>query len=607
MKINSNNLSPAFGRKLTTTEEKEYAEVLKKARDKLGGGNTNTLLIMPSSSLPQMSVNNTGVGNIASEEGQKFIDFAKTYWGINQVQLLPVGQYHSSYNEYPIYSGTSMDLGNHLIDVKSILPKEDFDKIVSNNGLKDRVNFSNVVDFSSIQEETIKKLYKSMPEEMKKEFETYKAGIPEILESKGLYRALTEINNTADFNYWNDLDKNLFNEDIVSAAQKDKRIKEVYTQQGETIDFYKFKQFLAERSLKKAKADLNSKGIKLNGDVPCGMSFDEVWSHPRAFVKDSTIGWNLPALNYESSDAEKLIREKFNIYAKRFDGLRIDAGWSYISPIVKNNITGETTHKDYGDKILKIIEDEIKKVKGSNFDLKNISYEFASDPSVFNVFDGNTLKPYIKDRVKIYTSDFLSDDWGSVDNFVTTRGWAKDTFILGMTNHDSDVVKPSEIQIETLSSILKIPKEKLQTSSEFLKAKFAEPMSSKNMMLFFMNALGMDGRYNDNTDKTLNYTAKVPENYEDFYHNSLKSGKGFNPMDALEKQFVAQGLDKTESKLYKKIVKYRNILEDRASETNKTPYLKYGAIVLGIGVLLYGVYKLSYLYGQKQRMKAELK
>ena len=49
MNINSNNLSPTFGRKLTTSEEKEYAEVLKNGRDKLGGGNTNTSLIMPSS------------------------------------------------------------------------------------------------------------------------------------------------------------------------------------------------------------------------------------------------------------------------------------------------------------------------------------------------------------------------------------------------------------------------------------------------------------------------------------------------------------------------------------------------------------------------------
>ena len=89
---------------------------------------------------------------------------------------------------------------------------------------------------------------------------------------------------------------------------------------------------------------------------------------------------------------------------------------------------------------------------------------------------------------------------------------------------------------------------------EFLKAKFAEPMGAKNMMLFFMDALGIEGKYKGNSDKSLNYTTKVSESYEDFYHNSLKNGKGFNPMDALEKQFVARGLDKTEPKLYRKIV-----------------------------------------------------
>ena len=49
----------------------------------------------------------------------------------------------------------------------------------------------------------------------------------------------------------------------------------LYKLKENEIDFYKFKQFLAENDLKKAKEKLNQKGLKLDGDMICGLSFDE--------------------------------------------------------------------------------------------------------------------------------------------------------------------------------------------------------------------------------------------------------------------------------------------------------------------------------------------
>ena len=604
MRLVIDNLSPVFGRKLKTSEEAYYAEVLRKGREKLCGKNYTTSLIIPSASLPQNSSNNTGVGNIASPEAQQFFDFAKKYWGINEIQLLPEGQYHFSHGEYPLYSGTTMDFGNHIIDIKSFVSEKDFNRIVKNNSMQDRINFSNIIDPNSIQEKVLKELYSSLDEQTKQEFELFKTNASNIIETKGLYQALAEIHGSFNFNKWNDLDKNLFNDDYVSLVQREERIREIKNQKSEAIDFYKFKQFLAEKSFNKAKKELNAKGIKLSGDVPCNISANEKWAYPKAFIQDTTMRWGVPALDYESKEAEQFIREKINFYAKHYDRMRIDAGWAYISPIIQNYNTGEARHKDYGDKILNIIEDEVKKVKEREFDLKNIRYEFAADSKEFSIFQGRALKPYLKDRVKIYTSDYLSNDWGSSDNFVKTRGWSQDSFMLGMTNHDSSPIKISDTQKDVLSKILKIPKEKLNTMPEFLKAKFAEPMGAKNMMLFFMDALGIEGKYKGNSDKSLNYTTKVSESYEDFYHNSLKNGKGFNPMDALEKQFVAQGLDKTEPKLYRKIVKYRDILADKP---HHTPYLKYLSIGLGASILMFGTFALSYKYAQNVNSKQQAK
>ena len=591
MKITA-DYSPNFKRRLKPTEEAEYSDVLKQGKAKAahtGVLNGKSILIVPASSLPQSAANNTGVGNLASEDGQKFFDFAKKYWGINEVQILPIGHYHSHAGKYIPYSGTSMDLGNHVINLKDFLSEEEFNRVVASNKISDRVNFSNVVELDSISEDMLKDVYKRISPELKQEFEAYKQEYSSLLERKSLYRALRELHHTYNYKEWNELDKNLFDEDIVSKSDREKRIAEIKNLKSDTIEFYKFKNFLAEKSLKKAKAELNSKGIKLDGDMLCGFGYEEVWAHPKAFLKDTKMSWGLPALDVNSPEAEVVLREKVNLYAKRFDGFRVDAAWTYVSPLVKY-ANGNKARLYNDDKFLNIIDDEVKKVKGADYDLDNIMHEFAADPDKeFNIYSGNTLKPFVKDRVKIYTSDHISHDWGSASNFLQ-RGWG-DKFIIGVANHDSGNIEPNPEQAEALGKILNLPAEKLTKKSEFIKAKFAEPMRAKNNMVFFLSALGFDNKFQNLENPILDWTAKIPENYEEVYMKALNKGTAYNPMDALEKQFKAQGLDKKEPELFKKIVKYRKILEEKEGAA---PWKKIaigaaciGLVLLGFGIALY--------------------
>ena len=540
-----------FQRRLKPKEEGEYSAVLKEAKEKVGNKG-KSILIVPTSSLPQEKQNNTGVGTLNTQESEKFFDFAKKYWGINEVQIQPVGQYHGWEGQYPIYSGTSMDLGNHVIDIKSHCTKEEFEELVKANNDCRTVNYPNIVEKYSKQEEILRKIYAR--EKSNPEFIKFKTENAERLEPKALYRALRDINHTHDYKKWNEIDKNLYS---LPKIEREKRIAEIYKLDSFNIDFYKFKQFLAENDLKKAKEMLNKKGLKLNGDIICGLSYDEIWSHPNAFLKGQTIKWDLPALDLDSKEAEQLIREKVNIYAKRFDGLRIDAAWTYVEPL----------NKDYGDKILNIIDDEVKKVKGTDFDLHNVMHEFVASAEDFNIYKNGELRPYIKDRIQIYTSDWLSEDWGSNKSFLE-RGWKPENFVIGATNHDSKPIKINEQQANVLSKILKIPKEKLMNETEFIKAKFAEPMMAYNNMIYYRDALASQ-------------SDKISADFEETYFKNLESGKGFNPMDALEKSFRAKGLDKTEPELFKKIVKYRKILESK-----KTSRLKIAILATCTGILL---------------------
>ena len=285
MRINSIN-SVNFKRRLRAEEEADYTSTLRLAKEK-AGNRGKSILIVPASSLPQSKELNTGVGNLASKDGLQFFDFAKKYWGINGVQILPVGQYHSHRGEYPIYSGTSMDLGNHIIDIKSFATEDEFKQIIQNNKISDKVNFSNVVEHDSVQEKVLQSIYerdKNLPE-----FQEFKAKNISRLEPKGIYQALKKKYGTGNFKKWYSIDKNLFNPEIVSLKEHEKRINEIKKSCIKEIDFYEFKQFLAEKSLQKAKTELNNRGIKLYGDMLCGFSFDEVWAHPNAFMENASI------------------------------------------------------------------------------------------------------------------------------------------------------------------------------------------------------------------------------------------------------------------------------------------------------------------------------
>lgn len=568
-----NNIT--FQRKLKNNEISDYQNTLQQAKYKVGNRG-KSLLIVPSTSLP----NKTGVGNLGTKESLDFFEFAKTYWGINEIQLLPIGQYHNHNGEYPIYSGTSMDLGEQNINIKKYANPEDYSKLIIDRN-NSNVRFENVIGKDSPQEKLLHKIFEEG--KYKKEFELFKKENESRLEAKALYRMLREINNSHDYKTWNDLDKNLFNSDIVNPDERQKRIQEIKKIKNKEMDFYYFKQFLAEDSLKNAKNELNKKGLKLNGDMLCGFSFDEIWANPKAFHNDTTIGWGLPALNFESAEGEKLLKEKVRFYAEHFDGIRVDAAWTYISqPLYKGN---EIKRQNYDNKILNIIENEIKKYKGENFN--NIMYEFATSPDNFNIYDGYNLKPCVKDRIKIYTSDYLSNDWGSNHAFLE-RNWQPQSFIIGATNHDSAQIHYNQEQANVLSGILKIPKSKLTKEQEFVKAKLAEPAAAYNNMLFFSNALGQKENFLNNIDKTKNYTSLIAQDYEDKYFKALSNGEGYNPMDALIKNFEAKGLDKTETELYKKMVKYKKILEQKEN-SQQSKMLKIGvAISCALSIIFIG-------------------
>lgn len=587
----ANNIS--FQRKLKPNEEAGFKETLERAKN-LVGSNGNSTLIVPASALMQRPENNTGIGNLASKESGDFFNFAKQYWGINTVQLITEGEYSQrKKGEFKPYSGTTFSLGTHLIEPEllttkefsNLLSKEDIKEIIESNTAENkdtRVNFENVLDTNSKMDEKLRKAFAELnksdtedKQKMLKEIKEFSLKNKDWLESKSVFEILKKYYGNSYVRTWEDIDRLLYNTDFVNLEERNTRIEEIKKINNEG-KFFEFKQFLANKHLKLAKDNLNSKGIKLNGDMAVGFSFDEVWANPKAFLKGISIGWGLPALDMESKEAENLLKRKVSLYAQRYDGIRIDAGWAYIKQ--------PHSLKIYNDKFLNIIEDAVKQVKGADFNLENINYEFIGA-------NFSTQQNYLKDRCKIHCTN---------KEIYTLLYDSKD--IIGATNHDTFPMKlqfkeavSRDFQARQLASILKIPQENIASLNEFIKAKFAQAYNSKNNMIFYIDALNLNGTYQQNRNVSEDYRIKIPHTYQEDYFKSLEKGEGFNIMDTLEKLFKAKGLDQKEKGLYKKIVKYKNILEGKKSTNYKT------LVLAGVGAFLTGI--LLYLITKKDLPK----
>lgn len=610
--LNVENKQIAFGRALSTREAGVFSVVADIAQKKLGNDG-KSLLIVHDACLPQDGPNNTGVGNVSSVESGLFFDLMKKYLNINMVEVLPQGEPRllGGRNKfYCAYGAPAYSLGSHVVNLNllmtpefgQILTEKEFQSVVRLNTRPDKadvVNYENVVGMESEQNLALRKAFKRFlasenVDGLKKRLEDYKQENADWLVPKVFFNALTKEYKNNNWRSWSELDKNLMEMNPQSRDVIERKA-DLHFKYSEDMEFFQFQQFIADEHLKIGKDNLNKKGLKLVGDCLIGFSQDEVWANKSAFAEGCSIGWELPALNYdeicnENSAAAKALKRKVELFAKRYDSIRFDVSWAYITPIVTpDGVTkvDDKYKKPMGNKVLELIEKTVKSVKGEDFNPRDLFHEFEASPEDFKLFEKGKLIEPVQNRTKVVGTTYMKQNWGSNDAYLK-RGFDADTFIAGVGNHDPQplyeiaydipdndgtIRKPA--QIEPLAEILKLDANILEKNPvEFIKAKFAEPFMAKHHYFFYMDVFARKERF-DSQEKNseLNYRHKIPENFEVTYHKAVQSGKGLNLMDALAKAFHAKGLDKSESALYRLITKYRDILYEKGvcteAEANK--------------------------------------
>lgn len=652
MLVGAVNSNLSFKRALNSKELKEFNAVKDRAKQ-LTGQTGKSIFIVPDTCLPQSAATNTGVGNLSSNTAQDFFAYMKNYLGFNAVEVLPGGELHSNNGLYSPYSSTTLSLGNHQINLElltqdkfgKILMPEEYKEVVNSNISPDKntiVNHKNVVEEYGAHEKALRKAFtrfKKLNEQsqLKKDFADYIIKNNDWLEPKSIYKILSKKHGTDDYFYWHGVDGYLY-DSAVKPEERNERIAQILKENSNEAEYYKFKQFMADEHLAIGKKKLNDIGVKLIGDCEINFSKDEIWANPAAFNKNVVIGekdWGIISLDYNTitdpkSASAQILKKKVELCAKRYDAIRFDVGWAYLKPKLHHYAGGSET-KYLGDSVLKFIEQTVKDVKGKDYDLNNLIYEFQggeifkSDYSAGSVFKTGRLLDEAAERVGVYDTAFMHDTlydvWGSNNAFLK-RGWSPDKFIVGVGNHDTQPLRQiannmrddaitggdryhRDGAVKPLADILKLDPQKLSNPVEYAKAKWAEPMMAKNNMVFYMDVFGREERFNMHGQNTVvhpekNFAYKIPENYKEAYHKAVQEGYGFNIMDSLEKIFKAKGLDKTESKLYKKIVKFRDILYDNGTANNGSKYTKV-LIIAGLAAAAAGVIIYSLASGSKNK------
>ncbi len=586
----NNKSSVSFKRALTSAENREYQALMKKAKNSLG--TNESYLVCFDTSFPSKKEKNTGIGTSFSDAGQDFLKFMKKMTGITFLQDGPQGTV-SKGNICP-FSGAVFAIGEHLIDLEkltqdkynNVLPTEIFDE-VANEEIATKTNFESVI--GEKQTRALKTAFLNFQEldsnsSLKIKYRDFLSSqTTDWLERDALYDALSEKHQNDYWKNWgDDLDKNLFSGKY-SPSETEQRINEIKSQYSDAIDFSKFVQFIANEQQKETKAELKNSDIKISGDCLIGFSPRENWAYQSAFKENTYVGcqgdegivqWGLPALNYdkigyvgELGEAGQLLKHKFDLFFERYDGARLDAAWQFVSPYLYEKQEGQDVRtvdsKYMGDTIFKIMDQSARE---KNITPENITYEMLGGPVDFR--DG-----ILKNRTQIHHSIYQNPGWGSV-KFYKDNGLADKDFTFGLGTHDDKSLieiarEKQQEQAPVLASNLKMFDENSLRNDKnlFMRAKWAELFTARNNFFTAFDALGLDVRFNDQKINPDNWSARIPDNYEEVYHRNLTEKKGLNTARALAD--AMQITNKGDYQVREKLHKIASVLEEKGPMSEK--------------------------------------
>ncbi len=351
MAIRSISNSIHFGARINPAQEQQYSKDIRAALTAL---DKEFNLIIHSNMAPTSPENDTGVGNLYSQDGRAFMQYMGVQ-GFEKFQVGPDG-YMIKEDGCP-YNSDTFAKNLLLIPLKdltteeygNILSKETFDNIVQNNPNKERTDYKYVIPAhnKALDEawDNFKKGGDAL-DGLRADFNNFKNERGKLLDRNSLYVVLTQIHGKNNFREWgSELDKNLFRVDTNETRE---RINQLKTDYADEIESFLFKQMLVSKARQNASRD-----GKTIGDSQVAFSDMDVWAHPDAFLKGWKLGcppdyfakegqaWGFDLLNFGKlfnedgslGPAGQLLYDKYYYMAlDNRGGYRVDHALGLITP-----------------------------------------------------------------------------------------------------------------------------------------------------------------------------------------------------------------------------------------------------------------------------------
>ena len=601
MKIAQSFNSYNFGRAFTTQEKKAYASLLKDSRKALDIKDTTAIVF--DFNVPSKKGENTAIGTTWSESMDSFISFVKDMTGITSIQLQPQGKIVPG-NKSP-YSGTTFAYGSHIIDL-SKLAKPEYGSLLSEQYVKDldkkypdgkrqreyRTNY----DYIFPEFEKALNIAYSNFDSTNEEFVQFKKENENWLKGETLYVALSKLYGTDDYRKWNEIDANLFDSNLPNDV-RNARIKEIESQFSEEIGFENFVQFIADKQQKESHKSLNEKDIEIYGDCLIGFSQSEMWAHKDCFRENLYYGgpdpncpetngiqtWGLPALDYTklgecSEDGNisklgatgKLLYDKYEQFFKRYDGVRVDAAWQFVTPFVYEAVNGNYNQVQLPE-INMTIFNILKAAAKGRATSDNIMLELVGMSA------GKSRDMTLNKYPHLYTTAYAEYD-ENPKKFME-KGYNRDNFYVGVGCHDNDSLvnlakddHKREIHSRDIFRNYGTSQEDFSVSGSdkyenFRNSKFAEIFSTAKQFFTLPDMFGMAQRINISGKKSPdNWAVRIPTDYERFYYSQLSNGYGLNMPKALAGGMLMNGFS-SQNLLVKKCSEAAEILRAKGPLT----------------------------------------
>ncbi|MBQ9246569.1 4-alpha-glucanotransferase [bacterium] len=583
-----------FGRAFTTKEKEQYHSLLNDTKQELGIKDTTAIVF--DFNVPSEKGYNTGIGTTFSESMKDFTEFLASVAGINSIQLQPQGKITRS-NTSP-YSGTNYAFGEHIIDLKKLASKE-YGELLSLDDIKKtddaykgdkelreyRTDYEYVLGAEKedgIQQKLLYKAYCTFNKGIKNnlssvtalggEFSKFKTDNSDWLEKNAMYELLSKQYKTSDFRNWDEPD-NLLYSDKTSNDVRQNRLEELKNNNKEFIEFENFKQFIASKQQAETRQFLNSEDIKLYGDCLIGFSQGEMWSNIDCFRDNLYYGgpdpncketneiqtWGLPALDYtllgkcekigdisELGKTGKLLYDKYLNFFKRYDGIRMDAAWQFVTPFIYKEENGNyeaIEQPELNETIFNIMKTASENAgTKANLDNESIMLELVG------LSAGRSRELTLNKYPHLYTTAYAEYD-ECPEKFLE-KGYKQGMFYVGVGCHDNDslinmakdtykrelhtqgIKRDYDFDFDKLSynaEEYNSQKSEEKTLENYRNAKLSEIFTSAKQFITLPDMFGMQERINISGEISKdNWSIRIPNNYEKFYHSQLAKGFGLN-------------------------------------------------------------------------------